>query len=988
MAHITTRVFLVFAAQLGFSTAFVCADDIRFPQDIQPILARKCYACHGPDEQTREADLRLDSRAGAINGGAIDVEDLGGSEILARIYSDDPDLRMPPPAARETLTGDDKAKLREWVLAGAEYTQHWAFVAPERPAVPPVRNRNWALNPIDSFVLARLEKEGLKPSAKADPYTLVRRIYLDLTGLPPTPEQADRFVTDASPDAYVRLVDQLLDSERYGERWARLWLDLARYADTNGYEKDRARSVWPYRDWVIKALNADMPFDQFTIEQLAGDMLPNARDSQKIATGFHRNTMMNEEGGIDPLEYRFYSMVDRVGTTGTVWMGLTTGCAQCHTHKYDPILHSDFYRLMALMDNADEPDLFVRSEDLVAKRTRIEKQITELQNQLGSQFGTKEELDAAFDKWVTEQRQEAVQWNVLRPSRLQTNLPKLQVLDDGSILSTGDITKRDVFEMTFPITEPVTAIRLEAIPDERLPAKGPGRAFYEGRKGDFFLSEVAAVINGKPVSFASSSSSIKANKFGPNVVFDNEGSSGWALSGREGQASQLVLNLAQPIREKGNLEITLLFERHYAASLGRFRLSATSQLGNLVAKTMPVAVEAALSRPLSESSDQQIREVRQYFLLTTPRLAEARKPIAELRKQLPEFPTTLVMQERPADNGRTTHRHHRGEYLSPREVVGPALPSLFKSQTSPANRLEFAKWLASSENPLVARVTANRAWRAFFGSGIVKTSGDFGTQSEPPSHPELLDWLATEFMEQGWSMKKLHRLIVTSATYQQTSRCSPSARRHDPQNRMLTRGPRFRLDAEMVRDVMLSSAGLLSSKMYGPSVYPPQPASVTALAYGGTKWSPSKGEDRFRRSLYTFTKRTAPFAALAVFDGPTGENCLPRRNRSNTPLQALTLLNDDMFLEMARAKAKRVTEEDGTVAEKIERLFRSYLTRPPTPDEATALMRFYGQQMNRLLIEKTLDAEAIIGVEGTAERAAWILVTRAIMNLDEVIARN
>ncbi|MFK7820341.1 MAG: DUF1549 domain-containing protein, partial [Planctomycetaceae bacterium] len=718
------------AALLLLVAGNVFAEDIRFAQDIQPILARKCYACHGPDEETREAGLRLDVRSAVIDFGAIDENDLPGSEILNRIFSDDPDVQMPPPESRETLTGEDKANLRKWVHAGAKYEQHWAFIPPQRSVPPAIEN---VKHPIDRFIRDRLNEEKLSPAEPADRYTLVRRVYLDLIGLPPTPEQADEFVNNPSSEAFENLVDRLLASPKYGERWARLWLDLARYADTNGYEKDRARSIWPYRDWVINALNEDMPFDQFTVEQLAGDMLPNATDAQRIATGFHRNTMLNEEGGIDPLEYRYYSMVDRVGTTGTVWLGLTTGCAQCHTHKYDPILHTDFYRLMALMDNADEPDLAVKRADVVRRREVLEQKISQLESQLAAKFGSKPELDAAVKQWAETQNKQAVPWTIIRPTNMKTNLPKLELLPDGSILSTGDVTKRDVFELTFRPSEPITAIRLEAIPDERLPANGPGRAFYEGRKGDFFLSEVDATSNGMPIRFETSSSSINANKWSPENIFDDEGSSGWALSGKEGKPHQLVMNLAKPAPAGVELKIELLFERHYAASLGRFRFSATSQAPGkkIRAKTMPIEVERLLASGAASVADEPV--VRDYFLQTTPKLAEARKPIEALRKQMPRFPITLVLQERPESNLRTTYRHHRGEYLSRREVVEPTLPSLFESDRAIKNRFELAQWLVSKDNPLVARVTVNRAWRAFFGTGIVKTSGDFGTQSDPPS---------------------------------------------------------------------------------------------------------------------------------------------------------------------------------------------------------------------------------------------------------------
>ncbi|MEO8499171.1 MAG: DUF1549 domain-containing protein, partial [Planctomycetota bacterium] len=471
----------------SFQSLAFADGEVGFNRTIRPLLAAKCLACHGPDEEERKADLRLDIRESAVASGAIVPENLDEGELLRRILSDDPDERMPPPNSGESLTEEQKEQFRRWIAQGAKYEQHWAFVPPQRPALPTVSDPHWVRNDIDRFVLARLDAEKLPPSEPADRYTLVRRLYLDLIGLPPTPEQADVFVSSDDPHVYDKLVDELLKSKQYGERWARLWLDLARYSDTNGYEKDRPRTMWPYRDWVIKALNDDMPFDQFTVEQIAGDMLPGATDDQRVATGFHRNTMLNEEGGIDPLEYRFYAMVDRVATTGTVWMGLTTGCAQCHTHKYDPISHTDYYALMGLLNNADEPDLLIPDDATKKRRQEIEEQIAELEAKLTAQFPAAEgdgpietlreqNLDKQFGEWLKEQQATAADWTVLRPTEMKTNLPRLETLDDGSILSSGDITKRDVFTLTFDLsslTEPITSLRLEALPDERLPASGP-----------------------------------------------------------------------------------------------------------------------------------------------------------------------------------------------------------------------------------------------------------------------------------------------------------------------------------------------------------------------------------------------------------------------------------------------------------------------------------------------------------------------------------
>ena len=961
--------------------------EVDFNRDVRPILADKCFACHGPDEEGRKAKLRLDDRAVAVKKGAIIPGKPDESEVVLRIFSDDPDEVMPSPESNATLTAEQKDILRKWVADGAEYSLHWAFVPPKRAPAPAVNEASWLRNDIDRFILGNLERNELKPSPEADRHTLVRRVYLDLIGLPPTPEEADFYVSDKSPEAYGNLVDRLLKSPRYGERWARAWLDLARYADTNGYEKDRSRAIWPYRDWVIKALNEDMPFDQFTIEQIAGDMLPNPTPSQIIATGFHRNTMLNEEGGIDPLEFRFHAMVDRVATTGAVWMGLATVCGQCHSHKYDPFSQTDYYRLMALLNNADEPDYLIPDPKILERRKVVVEEIAREELVLEKKIPRFEEK---FVKWLSEQRPAATKWQVMRPTFMKTNLPRLEVLGDGSLFSTGDITKRDTFILRFRSENPVTAVRLEVMPDDRLPAGGPGRCYYEGRKGDFFLSEVTGKANGKPVKFVDPSHSfgkisIGSGKAHAANVLDGEGSTGWSTSGREGQSSQLVLRLENSLSAGTELEISMLFERHYAASLGRFRFAATSTKEKAKAKQLPAEIEDLLVAGKGGLNPIQRDKLRRYFLLTASEFATFRKPIETLRNRLPKLPVTMIMRERPADNPRPTFRHHRGEYLSPREKVTPGVPAAFPSlpEGELANRLTFAKWLVSARNPLVDRVTVNRAWRAFFGAGLLRTSGDFGTQSESPDHPELLDWLAVEFREQGMSMKKLHRLIVTSATYRQDSRVTPELLARDSDNRLLARGPRHRLDAEVIRDLMLAASGQLSLKMYGPSVYPPQPASVTAVSYGATKWNVSKGEDRYRRSLYTFSKRTAPFAGFATFDAPSGEGCVARRNRSNTPLQALTLLNDEMFVELAQLLSREAVKLPGGA--QVEFFFRKFLTRSPTPTERVLMQKFLQVQRERLE-QGELDASQIMDQKNASnELAALGLLARAIMNLDEAV---
>lgn len=1163
-----------------------------FTREVRPVLSRHCFKCHGPDDLTRKSGLRLDVREAALRpakSGAIAL--VPGkpeqSELVKRIVTADADEIMPPPATKVALTDSEKDILKRWVKAGAEYRDHWAYVPPRQAPLPKLRNRTWAKNAIDAFVLEVLEKQGLSPSAPADRYTLVRRVYLDLVGLPPTLEEAEAFVSDGAPDAYERLVDRLLASPNYGERWGRRWLDLARYADTNGYEKDRQRSIWPYRDWVIQALNADMPFDQFTIEQIAGDLLPNATVDQQIATGFHRNTMLNEEGGIDPLEFRFHAMTDRVATTGVAWLGLTLGCAQCHTHKYDPIPQREYYQIMAFLNNADEPDLDLPRPDALAqhranldkaarlladlpnrfpvegelwetsKLSRVEaasgerprtlkdgsilfagkspdkevytveletgltevdglrlealtddslpskgpgrvahgnyvlteikvhasakaspgegqpvkivrghadveqggfpvlnafdgdpatgwavdadkktlnanhsatfdfaspvrfeqgaRFVVRLEQAYGGQHvlgrfrislrgpspdsrpvaeRRKELLERRFASWLSKGRSEAVAWVPLRPASMTSTKPLLTLQPDDSVFASGDITKADTYELNFrEIPQGVTAIRLEAMPDDRLPHHGPGMAYYEGPKGDFFMGEFKLAVGGNPVSFASASHSYARNNFGANAsaaaAIDGDPQTGWSTAGREGERHEAVFVLKEPLSATGDVRATLMFGRHYACSLGRFRISATTHAGGARALDEPEDIRALLLVPDSQLSAGQRQTLYERFLMTAPELASARKEIESLRKP-PVHPITMVMRERPPENTRPTFIHKRGEFLQPGDVVGPGVITAIAPfpESYPTNRLGFARWLVSTNNPLVARVTVNRQWQAFFGKGLVKTADDFGFQGEAPSHPALLDWLAVDFMKRGWSMKALHKQIVMSATYQQSSKATPALLAKDAENRLLARGPRGRLEAEIIRDGALRASGLLSEKRGGPSVYPPQPSGVTEVAYGGQGWAASEGPDRHRRSVYTFAKRTAPFALYNTFDAPTGESCVARRDVSNTPLQALTLLNDVLFVEVAQGLGRMLLTREGTVEERIRYGFRRCLTRPPTQDEVTALRAFLDRQRARL--ETHAEEAKQLGGDGpgnSAERAAWVALARVLLNLDEMITK-
>ena len=1154
------------------------ADSVDFNRDIRPILSNNCFKCHGPDEGLREAGLRLDKRDDAIRelesgSTAIVPGKPEGSELVARIFSEDADVKMPPPSSNKQLTAEQKQKLHDWIRAGAEYREHWSFVKPTRPEPPKVEAAGYRiLNSIDNFVADRLRQAGLPMSPEADRYTLIRRVYLDLIGIPPTIEETDAFINDTSPDAYEKAVDRLLASPHYGERWARRWLDLARYSDSNGYEKDRARSIWPYRDWVIKALNDDMPFDQFSIRQIAGDMLPGATLDDIVATGFHRNTMINEEGGIDPQEFRFYANVDRVGTTGAVWLGLTVGCAQCHTHKYDPIVHKEFYQMLSFFDEADEPTIDVPTPELSTRRAKIERRIAAAEAALPSKFTTKamyeftpahpitvasannttlsvleggavlasgatpsedsytvsfdlpagllgalgagalrvealtddslsqrgpgrrpngnfvltglsatvapldqlgdvqeiefslaeadgwqpdftpdgvldsdphtgwaihdpsiadwnqdrkatfyfdkplrqpagvrmvvklhqqfgqghtlgkfrlsigeiqtdsqigaELAEKAFESWVEEKSKRAVNWTVLKPSKMTTNLPFLEVLADGSILASGDQTKFDVYDLTFDnLPSEITAIRLEVLPDDSLPGKGPGRVYYEGTPGDFFLSDLALTADGQRKTFRRATQSFpNGGNVAANAI-DDKTDTYWSIGRGVGNRQVAVFQLSEPLVGAKAFDLKFAFEFYYAVALGRFRISVTSDPQDIETAGMPADVETLLTQYPESRERPEFAQVFKYWLSVAPELAKARQKIQKLRNSMPEYPTTLAMRQRRADRYRETRLHHRGEFLQPKEPVGKGtMHVLHALPKEPAkDRLAFAKWLVDRENPLVARVTVNRHWAALFGTGLVRTTEDFGTQGDLPTHPELLDWLASEFMDRGWSQKAMHRLIVTSATYRQSSRVTPELAEADPQNRLCSRGPRVRLEAELVRDSVLASSGLLSQKLGGPSVFPPQPPAITTEgAYVAFNWPVSKGEDRYRRSLYTFSKRTTPFAMFAAFDAPSGEACVPRRDVSNTPLQSLTLLNDGMFMEVAEALGKATAASSGSVADKIAILFRRCLVRPPQPEELAILQRFVEEQQARFKDD---------------DKKVWTALARAVINLDETIVK-
>jgi mono/diheme cytochrome c family protein len=981
----------------------------RYNQDVRPILSGRCFKCHGPDQ--KKGGLDLTTRETALlklpDGQAIVPGKSGASLMIERVCATDDGERMPPVGDR--LTDAQVATLRAWIDQGAKYEEHWAYVHPRKQPPPAVKNPGWCRNPIDSFVLARLEQEGLAPSPEADRATLIRRLSLDLTGLPPTPQEVDAFLADTSPNAYEKVVDRLLGSLHYGERQARPWLDLARYADTNGYEKDDRRTIWPYRDWVIHALNADMPFDRFTIEQLAGDLLPNATTEQKIATGFHRNTMVNTEGGTDPEEFRVAAVVDRVNTTMEVWTGTTFGCAQCHNHKFDPFTTKEYYRLYAFFNGtvdhggSNDPQLPVYSPEQTARLERLRADIAPLQKLLDTPTP---ELAAAQAKW--EKAQSAAVWVPLTVVEATARSgATLKVQKDGSVLVSGKPADTDLYvlQATTDLAG-VTGIRLEALPDPSLPGKGPGRA----PNGNFVLGEFTVTASPKqgataavPVSFQHASADFfqadAAVNFSPAASLDGNPKTGWAIAPQMGQAHEAVFEARETVGQPGGTRFQVTLSQDYGGghTLGKFRLSATTAARPVRAGSLPETIARLLAVPAEKRGPAQRDELAKHYRSVAPELADARKKLADLRRDEAAVkpPTTLVMQELPKP--RPTNIQVRGNHLNKGEPVTPGVPARLHPlpPDAPPNRLGLARWLVSPENPLVGRVTMNRLWSQYFGRGLVETSEEFGTQGEPPTHPELLDWLAVEFVERGWSLKHMHKLVVMSATYRQASKVTPELVHRDPYNRLFARGPRFRLEAEMVRDNALAVSGLLSRTVGGPSVFPYQPDGVWANPYSGDRWQTSTGGDQHRRGLYTFWRRTAPYAAFVSFDAPSRENCTDRRPRTNTPLQALATLNDRVFVECSSALARRMlAEAKGDDAERAAYGFRLCVSRKPSDAELSLLLGLYRENLAKY--RKDAAAAKAMATAGlpeipkgadAAELAAWTVVANVLLNLDETITK-
>jgi hypothetical protein len=989
---------------------------IRFNRDVRPILSN-CFYCHGPDPKHREADLRLDTSDGA-QALAIVPGKPDESPLIERVTSPDEDTRMPPPESKKPrLTAGQIAILRRWIEQGAPYEGHWAFLPLAKADPPAVKNEAWIKSPIDRFILARLEQERTAPSPEADAATLIRRLSLDLTGLLPTPEEVEEFVRDYSPSgtldgeterqrdgekAYRALVERLLASPHYGERWGRHWLDQARYADSNGYSIDSERQMWPYRDWVIQALNNDMPFDRFTLEQLAGDQLPNPTKAQLVATAFHRNTLINEEGGTDKNQFRHEAVVDRVNTTAAVWLGLTVGCSQCHSHKFDPITHREYYELFAFFNN---------TTDVNNKGATVSVARGEMLGHSPEPPPPPPELAAGFAErqaaWEKEQLARLAQqsaappgWQPLEYVSVSTSSGgQLKRLDDNSLLAAGMISNNDAYTVVAKTDlKQVAALRLRVLTHDSLPKQGPGRA----GNGNFVLTKVVVAAVGQSVKLAAAQSDHEQPEYGVAGVLDDDPQTGWAINvGPNSKAKmnadhEAVLVLATPLSVEGPLEIRLLHELHGDYLVGRFALeaSATAPPGT---STTGDKLAAALAVPPESRSTEQALLVRDAFIAADPesRAAKARRETAAAKAA-----EVMIMKE--LDQPRETYISLRGDFLRPDKEVGvlspgglKAVPPAFPAQPG-RTRVDLARWLTSPENSLTPRVAMNRVWMRYFGRGLVETEEDFGTQGTPPSHPELLDWLAQEFIAGGgrpWSLKHMHRLIVTSSTYRQSSRARPELAEKDSRNLLLARQERTRVEAEIVRDAALAASGLLDPTIGGPSVRPPQPDGVYAFTQTAKKWTPDTGTSRYRRGMYTLFFRSAPYPLFTTFDAPDFSTACTRRIRSNTPLQALTVANDEAFVEIAQGLAARVLKEvpHGDATARLKRAFLLCLCREPSERELVALQGYYDRQLAALSKDneraKALLSNELQKAGAPAAAAALVLASRAILNTDAFITR-
>ncbi len=1148
---------------IPIGSAFSVGAEIDFNRDIRPILSNKCFACHGPDEEKLEAGLRLDLRDVAIrqlDSGktAIVPGQPDSSELLSRITSPDDDLRMPPAGFGKPLTEDEIALIRQWIEQGAGYAVHWSYVRPERPELPaPVEPyAHWPQNPIDHFVLSRMLLNGLTPSAEADVRTLCRRIFLDLTGLPPSPDEVESFVAaaDKDPLAWERLVDDLLKRPTFGEHWARQWLDLARYADSAGYADDPSRTIWAYRDWVIRAINSNLPFDQFTLYQMAGDLLPDASDEQLIATAFHRNTLTNNEGGTQDEEFRNVAVVDRVNTTMAVWMGTTIACAQCHSHKYDPISQEDYFRFFAILNNTqdadrrDESPVLELFTDVQRERQRqLSAQITELEHFISAPNA---EVEISQQTWEAALRRQPL-WSNQKPVLVTRSSELSATISADAEIIISEAAETDVFVVDLPLNVSdstkqlggVAAIRLQTVPDNSLPGGGSGhgggnfvitefraqlvpadeslpsarfvRIEIPGKQRILSLAEVQVFRSGDNVALAGTASQSSTDfggpaalaidnrtdgefqkksvthtavsddpwweldlkselpvellkiwnrtdngvqsrlvnfrltlldserriiwqtevekapdpsveltptgvrevplrsafadyhqpNFEPQEILDGrtEANNGWAIGGSTTELHELIVVPEQVIRSETPAVLRLIIEQkspYKQHLLGKFQLSVTEDEVAIARAGLPSLLQTILDLPVSARDEQQHQNLNAYYReQVAPEFAVQRQQLAEAKRELDSMkPATSVPVLRElVDNRRITRLQYRGSYLDLGPEVDSGVPGVFHPLPpgSDADRLSLARWLVDPENPLTARVLANRYWESLFGRGIVVTSEEFGSQGELPTHPELLDWLAVELVQNGWDTRALLRLIVTSSTYRQSSLVTPETIALDRDNRWLARGPRVRLSAEMIRDQALFVSGLLSQRMFGEPVNPPQPNLGLTAAFGSsTDWKTSEGSDRYRRGIYTTWRRSNPYPSMATFDAPNREVCTVRRNQTNTPLQSLVTLNDPVYVEAAQALARLALGQYEASQDQLKFVFHRCLLRPPEAAELEALESLYGE-VRKTMQEQPDDAARLAseplgtlpqGIDAVSA-AALTVVCNVLLNLDEMLSK-
>ena len=1038
---------MIAVVSLGARFRSVSADEIDFKQQVEPIFAKHCFECHG--EKKSESNFRLDRRASLLKGGdsgapAIQPNAPEASPLIAKVKASG-DERMPPEGDR--LTAEEISILEQWIASGARMPdasplddpakrEHWAFKPPVRPEVPKIENDTWSKCDLDRFVLAKLYERGMKPSAEADKVTLLRRLSLDLIGLPPTVSEVQEFLNDTSPEAYERQVERLLRSPHYGERWARHWLDAARYADSDGYEKDKSRQVWFYRDWVIQSLNNDLGYDQFVIEQIAGDLLPEATQSQRVATGFLRNSMINEEGGIDPEQFRMEAMFDRMDAIGKSILGLTLACCQCHNHKFDPLSQEDYYRMFAYLNDTHESNITVYTPEEQMKRASIMSQTEAMEARLKETMPDWMERMAAWEASLPAQPV----WEVIRPKPDDESDggQKYNLLDDGSFLCQGYAPTHHTIRLKLDIKKrPITAFQLELLTDPNLPRNGPGRSvFGTGALTEFRVSAGSAKEPTKLESVKIAKATADANSerkpldpiyddrstnkdgtkrerfTGPiEYAIDEINETAWSPDigpGRRNQPWKAVFTAEKPIdHEEGTiLEIQLSQEHggwnsddNQNHNLGRFRLSITSAQGAEV-DPVPVRIREILQIPKELRSPAQLAAIFGYWRTTVPHWKAENDQIEAIWKTHPEGTTQLTLSAREKE--RTTFVLKRGDFLKPMKAVEPGSPDILQGidPNAPKNRLTFARWLVNRQTPTTARAFVNRVWQAYFGFGIVGTSEDLGVQSESPINRELLDYLAVEFMDQNWKLKNLHRMIVTSATYRQDSKTTPEKLEKDPYNRYLSRGPRLRVEGEIIRDIALAASGLLTPTVGGPSVFPPAPEFLfqPPASYGPKIWNENKDGDRYRRALYTFRFRSVPYPMLQAFDTPNGDAACVKRTRSNTPMQALTALNEPIFMECSRALAQRTLSEGGDDDQsRLEYAFQRCLTRKPSAAERKLLSELLLKEEARfsapdaepwkIAANDPANPPPLAPAATPAKLAAWTVVSRALLNLDETITK-